>query len=95
MARRNKLITREFNLTVGNVLTVNLETRETTVHNFTLTGKYEKAETILEVIKKQIGENLVPVQIISFENETKLYGITEDNFLANAIELDKETRKPL
>ena len=95
MARRNKLITREFNLTVGGVLTVNLETRETTVHSFKLTGKYEKAETILETIKKQIGENIVPVQILTFSNETKLYGISEDNFLANAIELDKETRKPL
>lgn len=95
MARRNKLITREFSLTVGQVLTVNLETRETTVHNFTLTGKYENAEIILQAIKKQIGENIVPVQIMSFENDTKLYGITEDNFLANAIELDKETRKPL
>jgi hypothetical protein len=95
MARRNKLITREFNLTVGEVLTVNLENRETNVLEFSLTGKYEKAETILDVMKKQIGGNLVPVQIISFENKTKLFGITEENFLANAIELDKETRKPL
>lgn len=95
MARRNKLITREFSLTVGEVLTVNLENRETNVLQFTLTGKYEKVETILEVMKKQIGGNIVPVQIISFENKTKLFGITEENFLENAIELDKETRKPL
>lgn len=95
MARRNKLITREFNLTVGEVLTVNLENRETSVLQFTLTGKYEKVETILEVMKKQIGGNIVPVQIISFENKTKLFGITEEIFLENAIELDRETRKPL
>ena len=95
MARRNKLITREFNLTVGEVLTVNLETRETTVHEFTLTGKYDKTETILTEIKEQIGENIVPVQILTHETVTKLYGINEDDFLNNAVELDKETRKPL
>lgn len=95
MARRNKFITREFNLTVGEVLTVDLETRATNVMTFKLTGRYEKADIILHAIKSQIQDGIVPVQVISFEAQTKLYGITEEDFLAKAIELDKDTRRPL
>ena len=94
--RKTKMITREFKVTTGTVLVVDLTTQETQTKTFFLTGSYENAEAILKSVKAQItDETIVPVTILDYATDTKLYGLSEDTFLGLAVELDKETRKPL
>lgn len=46
-------------------------------------------------LAKVIPAELVIIDIKSFEKVEKLYGITVADFMANAVELDPNTRKPL
>lgn len=46
-------------------------------------------------LTKVIPAELVIIDIKSFEKVEKLYGITVADFMANAVELDPNTRKPL
>ena len=90
------MITREFKVTTGSVLVVDLTTQETQTKSFFLTGSYENGEAILKSVKAQItDETIIPVTILDYSTDTKLYGLSEDTFLGLAVELDKETRKPL
>ena len=94
--RKTKMITREFKVTSGSVLVVDLTTQETQIKTFFLTGSYENSDAILKSVKNQItDETIVPVSILEYSTDTKLYGLSEDTFLGLAVELDKETRKPL
>ena len=90
------MITREFKVTTGSVLVVDLTTQETQTKTFFLTGSYENSDAILKSVKNQItDETIIPVTILDYATDTKLYGLSEDTFLGLAVELDKETRKPL
>lgn len=46
-------------------------------------------------LAKVLPAELVIIDIKSFEKVEKLYGITTADFMANAVELDPATRKPL
>ena len=94
--KKAKMITREFKVTSGSVLVVDLTTQETQIKTFFLTGSYENAEAILKSVKSQItDETNIQVKILDYSTDTKLYGRSEDTFITLAVELDKETRKPL
>ena len=90
------MITREFKVTTGSVLVVDLTSQETHTKTFFLTGSYENADAILKSVKSQItDESIIPVSILDYATDTKLYGLSEETFISLAVELDKETRKPL
>ena len=40
-------------------------------------------------------EDVAVVSVVDFKQVNKLYGVKQEIFMANAIELDPETRKPL
>ena len=50
---------------------------------------------IQKEVEKTLPDNLKFVAVESKEDVTKLYGLDEAKFLAEAIELDPVTRKPL
>lgn len=54
------------------------------------TKKLEKA-----VAEKLNNGNTVFIEIVDVTVDEKVYGLTLDAFMANAIELDPKTRKPL
>ena len=98
--RKTKLITRGFNITYGQVLTVNVATQQTNVVSFKLIGKFTDKEEVLKAFKNEFNsqptnDGIIPVAIINYFTELKVYGITEDDFINNGIELDNETRKPI
>ena len=47
-----------------------------------------------KIIKAQFPSETV-VAVLSFSRHEKLYGVEESVYMAHAVELDKETRKPL
>lgn len=54
------------------------------------TKKLEKA-----VAEKLSKDNTVFIEIVDVTVDEKVYGLTLDAFMANAVELDPKTRKPL
>ena len=54
------------------------------------TKKLEKA-----VAEKLNKDNTVFIEIVDVTVDEKVYGLTLDAFMANAVELDPKTRKPI
>ena len=54
------------------------------------TKKLEKA-----VAEKLNKDNIVFIEIVDVTVDEKVYGLTLDAFMANAVELDPKTRKPV
>ena len=56
----------------------------------------EKAK-VRKAVDKQFAdrEDVAVVTVVDFHEVNKLYGVKQEVFMANAIELDPETRKPL
>ena len=56
----------------------------------------EKAKVRKAVVKQFADrEDVAVVTVVDFKQVNKLYGVKQEIFMANAIELDPETRKPL
>lgn len=97
--RKTKLITRTFTLTYGKMLLVDVDTQQTNTLSFKLVGAYKTSDEVFKAFKSEYDEdhnfNIVPVHVIEFFTEEKTYGITTEDFINNAVELDAETRKPI
>ena len=93
---RKPMVTRSFEVTNVNVMMVNTITAE--VHNkeFEVPRTYKDNEKLLKVVKEMVEtDSDKVVTIVDKSVATKLFGMSEADFLKNAIELDPETRKVL
>lgn len=91
-----KLITRTFIETNARVKVVDIDTDEilTIVVGVPVSkNTVEKAEKYLS--KSNVYGQYKCVSVLEIETEEILRGITESDFLANSVILDKETRKPI
>lgn len=93
---RKPMVTRSFEVTNVNVMMCNTITAE--VHNkqFEVPRTYKDNEKLLKVVKEMVEtDSDKVVTIVDKSVATKLFGMSEADFLKNAIELDPETRKVL
>ena len=93
---RKPMVTRSFEVTRVNVMMCNTITSE--VHNkeFEVPRTYKDNEKLLKVVKSMVEtDSDKVVTIVDKSVATKLYGMSEADFLKNSIELDPETRKAL
>lgn len=93
---RKPMVTRSFEVTNVNVMMCNTITAE--VHNkeFEVPRTYKDNDKLLKVVKEMVEtDSDKVVTIVDKSVATKLYGMSEADFLKNAIELDPETRKVL
>ena len=95
--RKQKLITRTFTITYGKMLLVDVETRTTQALSFKLIGNYKTKDDIFKAFKNEYdgNTNIIPVQVLEFFTEEKTYGITAENYINNAVELDADSKKPI
>ena len=89
--RKEKMITRTIVTTNAEIMAFNLDTNEVITLNESYIGDLSDRD-----IEKQFAidyDNTARfLKLVNAEKSTKLYGITEKDFLENAIELD-ENRK--
>ena len=93
---RKPMVTRSFETTLCEVMTVNTETA--TIENIIvrLSRTYKSDDECFKAVCDNVNTNTVKaVKIITAWTETKLYGMSEKDFLTFAVELDPETRKIL
>lgn len=95
MARR-AMVTRAFKGTKVNVLCLDTESKEACNKVVTLGSTFANAEKCLKAAKKLIDTDTIKaVSIVSADEIETLYGMDVDKFIANAVELDLETRKEI
>lgn len=93
---REKMVTRTMDYTSATVLCMDTETCEVSRETMTLSGSFTDTEAILIPLQKRYQtDNFKLVKVEEIETFEKLYGMSEQTFMENAIELDPETRKPL
>lgn len=93
---RKPMVTRSFEVTRVNVMMCNTISAE--VHNkeFEVPRTYKDNDKLLKVVKEMVEtDSDKVVTIVDKSIATKLFGMSEADFLKNAIELDPETRKVL
>lgn len=96
MAKRG-MFTRSITSTVCEVLCVNVEKKETFTQEVKIVGSYpdSKLDKLNKALESQVNNNVEKlVTVIKKREETKLYGMYDDYFLAHALELD-EKRNPV
>lgn len=89
--RKEKMITRSIVTTNAEIMAFNLDTNEVITLNEAYIGDLSDKE-----IEKQFvidySNSVKFLKLVNAEKSSKLYGITEKDFLENAVELD-ENRK--
>lgn len=94
MARR-AMVTRTVVGVEVSTMAVNTSTSEVHNNTFTLSGTWKDDGKVLKAIQKKYDtEDEKNVAIVSKKEVNKLYGMYEEDFIANAMELD-EARKPI
>lgn len=96
MARN--MVTRLVKGTEVEVKVINAETDAITVESIVLSKAY--TEDMADKLKKAVakhyeGTDLTVIKVVSFTPCNKLFGVPQNVFMANAVELDPETRKVL
>lgn len=89
--RKEKLITRTITVTEANIMAFNLDTNEVITLNESYIGDLSDKE-IEKRFVNDYNNSAKFLKLVNAEKSSKLYGITEKDFLVNAVELD-ENRK--
>jgi len=93
---RAKMVTRTITATKVEAQIVTISASEITTINVTVSGEFDDTDKLLKAVKKQTETADIKVlQVLTSEKVEKLYGMLETDFLAQAKELDPETRKAL
>ena len=88
---KEKMVTRTVKMTRVEMLIFNKETNETFDKVFEIPKKSREKE-ILKAINEIIGEGFKALTILSQEPFEKMYGMSENEFLRLASELDDKRR---
>lgn len=89
--RKEKLITRTITVTEAEIMCFNLDTNEVITLNETYIGDLSDKE-IEKHFSADYDNSAKFLKLVNAEKSSKLYGITEKDFLDNAVELG-ENRK--
>lgn len=90
--RKDKMITRTIVTTNAEIMAFNLDTNEVITLNESYIGDLSDKE-IEKNFAVDYAKSAKFLKLVNAEKSSKLYGISEKDFLEYAIELDSETRK--
>lgn len=92
---RKPMVTRSVKGTRVTLMALDIETAEPLNITYVVTKHYKNDEVLLKRLKEVHDTDTVKlVAIVAKESVNTLYGMPEDDFMANAIELDPQTRQP-
>lgn len=93
---RERSVTRTINVTTVKAITMDIETKEVSTQDFTISGDTPSQESALKQAKNLYETSTLKIVAIESMNTVeKLYGMSEVEFLKYAKELDPTTRKAL
>lgn len=92
---RKPMVTRTITTTKANVLCMDIQTAEPFNKVVTLPRTYKDDKTLMKKVQEVVETDTVKaVHIVDKEEVETLYGMTEQEFIQNALILDPETRRP-
>lgn len=89
------MITRTVLGTTITAKVVNRNTDEVSLYTSVVSKVVTEEKDAVKALAKILPEELVIINIVSCEKVENLYGMTVADFMAHAVELDPQTRKPL
>ena len=93
---RKPMVTRTIQTTKVNVMCLDITKAEPFTKEVTLPRTYADTNKLLKAVKELVETDEVKaVHVVSTETVETLYGMTEQDFIANAFILDSETRRPI
>ena len=93
---RKPMVTRTIVTTKVNVLCLNLTTCEPFNLDLILPRTYKDDKALMKKVSEQVdNEEQKAVHITAKEEVETVYGMTEQDFIEHAVELDPETRKAI
>lgn len=93
---RKPMVTRTIENTAVNVLCMDVNTAEPENKEIVMSGTYKDNDKLMKAIRKEYEtDDFKIVHIVDTDVRKELYGMDENKFLAEAVKLDPETRKPL
>ena len=92
MPRANRMVTRTIQSTKATILCLNTETAEPFNETVLLSGTFKDNKTILKAAKPIIDNDTISaVKVVDVVIEEKLYGMSEQDFIAHSKELPPRT----
>lgn len=93
---RKPMVTRTIVTTKVNVLCVDINNAGPFIKSVTLPRTYKDEKKLLKKVEEIVNtEDVKAVHVVDKEEVETLYGMTEQDFIANATILDPTTRKEL
>ena len=93
---RKPMVTRTITTTQVNVLCLDIVAGEPFNQQVTLPRTYKDDKKLMKAIEEVVNtENLKAVHVVAKEEVETLYGMSEQDFINNAVVLDNETRRPI
>ena len=93
---RKAMVTRTITTTQVNVLCLDIVAGEPFNRQVTLPRTYKEDKKLMKAIEEVVNtENVKAVHVVAKEEVETLYGMSEQDFINNAVVLDNETRRPI
>lgn len=78
---RVRMVTRTVEVTVAEVMQININTAEVKILTYELSGKYADTNSILKQLNKDTPEEIKVVAVQSTDTKEVLYGMSEADFI--------------
>ena len=93
---RKPMVTRTITTTQVNVLCLDIVAGEPFNQQVTLPRTYKEDKKLMKAIEAVVNtESVKAVHVVAKEEVETLYGMSEQDFINNAVVLDNETRRPI
>ena len=93
---RKPMVTRTITTTQVNVLCLDVVAGEPFNQQVTLPRTYKEDKKLMKAIEEVVNtESIKAVHVVAKEEVEILYGMSEQDFINNAVVLDNETRRPI
>ena len=88
---RERMVTRTVEVTVADVMQIDVKTAEVKILTYELSGKYADTNSILKQLNKDTPEEIKVVAVQSTDTKEVLYGMPEADFIRMAKVLPPRT----
>ena len=92
--KKEKMVTRSFKVTKATVMVVDTASCEVETRVALLSGWFTDDDKLLNECKNQLETQLLKAVSVTYKEEfEKLYGMSENEFITHATELEPRTKK--
>ena len=86
---KTRMVTRTITRTEVDALCANKQTEKVETVTLSVTGVYKDDRALVKAVVRALPDTCVVLSVKSVTVSEKLYGMSEDDFIRNAVEIDK------